>query len=190
MIFSTPLSLSFPLALSHPPLRPACGFCTGMSSCSQPFLSLCLPHSPPMPWWPPTCWCPLEARASPAPAVQPNQGHDMGEQVTPFSCSHQAQDTQHPSLLFLCWISMLLKESESWCTAPETTVGKFHCQIAGRVVAKTNLFSRYCYCVLGSDKLRFKLQYTLITCVVHCVLYFNSFTYWICVWRCVKPLFS
>lgn len=48
---------------------------------------------------PPTCWCPLEARASPAPPVRPNQRFDRGEpacEITPLSCSHWARDILHP----------------------------------------------------------------------------------------------
>lgn len=61
-----------------------------------PFLSR---HGCPPPKRPPTCWCPLEARASPAPPVRPNQSPDKGEpacEITPLSCSHWARDTLHP----------------------------------------------------------------------------------------------
>lgn len=62
----------------------------------RPFLSR---QERPPPKRPPTCWCPLEARASPAPPVRPNQGPDRGEpacEITPLSCSHWARDTLHP----------------------------------------------------------------------------------------------
>lgn len=62
----------------------------------RPFLWL---QERPPPMRPPTCWCPLEARASPAPPVRPNQRSDRGEpacEITPLSCSHWAQDTLHP----------------------------------------------------------------------------------------------
>lgn len=48
---------------------------TGLAD--RPFLSR-QEHPPPK--RPPTCWCPLEARASPAPPVRPNQGPDRGSQ--------------------------------------------------------------------------------------------------------------
>jgi len=67
----------------------------------RPFLSR---QERPPPKRPPTCWCPLEARASPAPPVRPNQGPDRGEpvcEITPLSCSHWARDTLHPTP-FLC----------------------------------------------------------------------------------------
>ena len=58
------------------------------------------PRERPPPKRPPTCWCPLEARASPVPPVRPNQGPDReGEpacEITPLSCSHWARDTLHP----------------------------------------------------------------------------------------------
>lgn len=63
-----------------------------------PFLSR---QERPPPKRPPTCWCPLEARASPAPPVRPNQSPDRGEpacEITPLSCSHWARDTLHPCL--------------------------------------------------------------------------------------------
>lgn len=62
----------------------------------RPFLWL---QERPPPMRPPTCWCPLEARASPAPPVRPNQRFDRGEpacEITPLSCSHWARDTLHP----------------------------------------------------------------------------------------------
>lgn len=64
-----------------------------------PFLSR---QERPPPKRPPTCWCLLEARASPAPPVRPNQSPDKGEpacEITPLSCSHWARDTLHPSRL-------------------------------------------------------------------------------------------
>lgn len=67
---------------------------TGLAD--RPFLSR---QERPPPKRPPTCWCPLEARASPAPPVRPNQGPDRGEpacEITPLSCSHWARDTLHP----------------------------------------------------------------------------------------------
>lgn len=67
---------------------------TGLAD--RPFLSR---QERPPPKRPPTCWCPLEARASPAPPVRPNQGPDKGEpacEITPLSCSHWARDTLHP----------------------------------------------------------------------------------------------
>lgn len=62
----------------------------------RPFLWL---QERPPPMRPPTCWCPLEARASPAPPVRPNQRFDRGEpacEITPLSCSHWARDILHP----------------------------------------------------------------------------------------------
>lgn len=67
---------------------------TGLAD--RPFLSR---QERPPPKRPPTCWCPLEARASPVPPVRPNQGPDKGEpacEITPLSCSHWARDTLHP----------------------------------------------------------------------------------------------
>lgn len=67
---------------------------TGLAD--RPFLSR---QERPPPKRPPTCWCPLEAWASPAPPVRPNQGPDKGEpacEITPLSCSHWARDTLHP----------------------------------------------------------------------------------------------
>lgn len=69
---------------------------TGLAD--RPFLSR---QELPPPKRPPTCWCPLEARASPAPSVRPNQGPDRGEpacEITPLSCSHWARDTLHPTV--------------------------------------------------------------------------------------------
>lgn len=69
---------------------------TGLAD--RPFLSR---QELPPPKRPPTCWCPLEARASPAPSVRPNQGSDRGEpacEITPLSCSHWARDTLHPTV--------------------------------------------------------------------------------------------
>lgn len=81
---------------------------------------------PPLPLRSSTCWCPLEARASPMPAVQPNQGRDRGElacEITPLSCSHSPPDTLHPLLPFLHRISMapLGREKRN----QETTVGEW-----------------------------------------------------------------
>lgn len=90
--------LSSPQLSCHQPSSSGSGrwivLSTGLAD--RPFLSR---QERPPPKRPPTCWCPLEARASPAPPVRPNQGPDRGEpacEITPLSCSHWARDTLHP----------------------------------------------------------------------------------------------
>lgn len=80
--------------INHLPLFLAAGLWQALGI--GPFLSR---QGRPPPKRPPTCWCPLEARASPAPPVRPNQSPDKGEpacEITPLSCSHWARDTLHP----------------------------------------------------------------------------------------------
>ncbi|KAL1254608.1 hypothetical protein QQF64_016837 [Cirrhinus molitorella] len=96
-----------------------------MATRSRPFQALSLPYAPPSAPRSSTCWCPLGARASPMPAVQPNQGRDRGEracEITPLSCSHSPRDTLHPLLPFLHRISMAPLGRER--RKQETTVGK------------------------------------------------------------------